>query len=153
MVMVETDLLSALVGDVYDAALDPALWPDVLRAIAEFVGGPAAALFWKNAGERTGDVYYDSGGIQPRYVQLYFDKYIKLDPATAGQFFAEVEEPVATADLIPYDEFRETRFYREWAQPQGLVDFVGAVLDKSATSVAMVGVFRHERDGIVDDEA
>ena len=50
-------------------------------------------------------------------------------------------------------EFRETRFYREWVRPQGLVDFVSAVLDKSATSVAMFGVFRSERDGIVDDEA
>jgi DNA-binding CsgD family transcriptional regulator len=47
----------------------------------------------------------------------------------------------------------ETRFYKEWARPQGIVDFVSAVLDKSATSAALFGVFRYERDGIVDDEA
>ena len=84
--MVEADLLSALVGDVYDAALDAALWPGVLRDIAQFVGGPAAALFSKNADDRSGDIYYGSGGIHPRYVQLYFDKYIKFDPSTAGHF-------------------------------------------------------------------
>src|ERR1700716_4299934 len=54
---------------------------------------------------------------------------------------------------MPCCEFTETRFYKEWVRPQGLVDFVTATLDKSATSVAMFGVFRHERDGVVDDEA
>jgi DNA-binding CsgD family transcriptional regulator len=70
-----------------------------------------------------------------------------------GHFLAEIEQPVAFADLLPYHEFVETGFYQEWARPQGLVDFVSAVLDKSATSVAMFGVFRHERNGFVDDEA
>jgi DNA-binding CsgD family transcriptional regulator/PAS domain-containing protein len=54
---------------------------------------------------------------------------------------------------MPYSEFQETRFYNEWVKPQGLVDFVSAVLDKSATTAAMFGVFRYERDGVVDDEA
>ena len=36
--------------------------------------------------------------------------------------------------------------------PQGLVDFISTVLDKSETNVAMFGVFRHERDGIADEE-
>ena len=53
---------------------------------------------------------------------------------------------------MPYDEFLETRFYKEWARPQGFVDFVASVLDKSLASAAMFGVFRHERDGIVDAE-
>ena len=72
---------------------------------------------------------------------------MKLDPLTTGHVFAEIEKPIATADLMPYDEFLDTRFYREWARPQGLVDFVSAALDKSATSAAMFGVFRHERNG------
>jgi hypothetical protein len=53
---------------------------------------------------------------------------------------------------MPYREFLETRFYKEWVRPQGIVDFVSATLDKSVTSAALFGVFRHERDGIVDDE-
>src|SRR5580658_7746317 len=72
---------------------------------------------------------------------------------TTGHFFAEVGQPISVTDLMPYSEFIETRFYREWVQPQGVVDFLAAVLDKSVTRVAMFGVFRHERDGLVDDEA
>src|SRR5262249_39975498 len=142
--------VSAIIGGIYDAALDPTLWVDVLRKAAPFVGGRAAALCSKRAASKPGTVVHDYG-VDPHYRQLYFDHYIKLDPSTTGQFFAEIDEPVATADLIPYDEFLETRFYREWARPQGLVDFVTSVLDKSTTSAAIFGVFRHERDGVVDD--
>jgi DNA-binding CsgD family transcriptional regulator len=143
--------LSDLIGDIYDAALDPSLWEGVIERAANFVGGAGAALFSKDAAAQQVDVRYDVG-IDPHYKQLYFDKYVGLDPATTGHYFAELEQPVAVADLMPYQEFVETRFYREWVRPQGLVDFVTAVLDKSATSVAMFGVFRHERNGIVDDE-
>jgi DNA-binding CsgD family transcriptional regulator/PAS domain-containing protein len=144
--------LSDLIGDIYDATLDPLLWPNVLERAAQFVGGVGAALFSKDAAAQLGNGHYDVG-IDQHHKQLYFDKYVTLDPTTTGQFFAEVEQPFATADLMPYDQFIGTRFYKEWVRPQGLIDFVSAVLDKSATSVAMFGVFRHERDGVVDDQA
>jgi DNA-binding CsgD family transcriptional regulator len=150
-VMSEAEQLSALIGVIYDAALDPTLWPKVLPKSAQFVGGRAAALFYKDAASKSGDVAYYCG-IDPHYRQLYFDKYIKLDPLTIGHFFAEVEQPVAIADIMPYDEFLETRFYKEWVRPQQVVDFVSAVLEKSATGAALFGVFRHERYGRVDDE-
>jgi len=37
-------LLSALIGDIYDAALDPARWQTVLARVARFVGGASATL-------------------------------------------------------------------------------------------------------------
>jgi DNA-binding CsgD family transcriptional regulator/PAS domain-containing protein len=142
--------LSELIGDVYDAALDQSLWEGVLERAAHFVGGIGAALFSKDASAQQGIVHYEVG-IDPYYRQLYFDKYVTLDPVTTGHLLAEIEQPVAVADLIPYHEFTETRFYREWVRPQGLVDLVSAVLDRSATSAAMFGVFRSERDGVADD--
>ena len=147
---IDSRKLSDLIGDIYDAALDHALWPGVIKRAADFVGGIGAALFSKDAAGQSGDVKYDVG-IDPHFKQLYFDTYIALDPATTGHLFAEVGEPFATGDVIPYPEFTRTRFFKEWARPQGLVDFATAVLDKSVTSVAMFGVFRHERDGLVDE--
>jgi DNA-binding CsgD family transcriptional regulator len=151
--MDEAQQLSTLIGGIYDAALDPALWPLALRKAGNFVKGPSATLFSKDATSKTGVIYYHDGGIDPRYVDLYFEKYVKLDPSTTAHFFAEVEEPFATADVLAYDEFLETRFYKEWVKPQRLVDFIASVLDKSVTNVALFGVFRHERDGVADDAA
>jgi DNA-binding CsgD family transcriptional regulator len=150
--MHETERLSTLIGDIYDAALDQALWGDALGKARMFVGGWAAALSWKDAISKTGISYHEDGSQDPHYRKLYFDKYVKMDPLTTGQYFAEIGEPIATADTIPYEEFLETRVYKEWARPQGLVDAAVTALDKSATSFAFFVVFRHERDGLVDDE-
>jgi DNA-binding CsgD family transcriptional regulator/PAS domain-containing protein len=148
----EAEALSSLIGDIYDTTFDRSLWPATLKKIAVFARGASAAVFWKDAASNSGDIYFKDGGIDPNYTTLYFEKYVKLDPITTPRFFAQAEVPVATGDLIPYDEFLTTRFYREWAQPQGLIDFVSITLEKSATKSAMFGVFRHERHGLVDEE-
>jgi hypothetical protein len=68
--MDEAVLLSMLICDIYDAALNPALWPGVLGKAARFVGGSSATLFSKDANRKAGHIYYDDGGIDPQYVQL-----------------------------------------------------------------------------------
>ena len=148
--MTEIELLSTLVGEIYDAALDATLWRPTLAKAARFVGGQVATLFSKNASSLTGANAYDSG-LAAHYTRLYFDEYIKIDPLVFGHVLADVEQPVATSDLMAYDEFVQSRFFTEWVRPQGLVDFVSAVLDKSFASAALFGVFRDKSDGLTDD--
>jgi DNA-binding CsgD family transcriptional regulator/PAS domain-containing protein len=150
--MREAGQVLSLVGDIYDAALDPALWVDVLGKARDFVGGSAAAVFSKDARTKSLNVYYHCGGVDPHYQQLYFDEYATLDPSTSAHVLSEIEQPICTADIMALDEFTETRFYQEWGRPQGLVDFAAAVLDKTATGAALFGVFRQERHGFVDDD-
>lgn len=75
--MCEPRQLSEVVGDIYDAALDPSRWTGALDKTAQFVGGPAAWLLSKNALGRTGSA---ASGISPEYQWLYFDQYTRLDP-------------------------------------------------------------------------
>jgi DNA-binding CsgD family transcriptional regulator len=151
--MSEAEQISPLIGDVYDAALDVSLWPAVLDKVRAFVGGQAAVLCWKDAVTKCGCADYQDGGLDPQYVQLYFQKYIKMDPFSTGQFFAEIGQPVAISDLIPAADIAGTRFYNEWVRPQALVDCVVSPLHKSLTSAALIGVFRHERHGAADGES
>jgi DNA-binding CsgD family transcriptional regulator len=151
--MHQTEALSNLIAGIYDAALDSALWSEVLAKTREFVGGGAASLFIKEPRSKKGRLLYRCGALNPIYEDLYWNKYVKIDPISTSEFLAKIAEPWGTADLVPYDEFLKTRFYEEWARPQGWIDFVGATLDKSTTRAALVGVFRHERHGLVDDEA
>jgi len=162
--MPHEELLSAVIGEIYDAGLDPGRWPRVLEVAARFIGGTSAMLFSKTGDDKPGlppDLFVVEHGIAPRYSRLYLDQYIKLDPAPTGHYtpagaattrriFERVEEPITVTDLISYEGFLQTRFYREWAEPQGVVDFVGAVLDNSVPGAAMWGVFRHIRDGVAD---
>jgi DNA-binding CsgD family transcriptional regulator len=143
--------LSQLICDIYDAAIDASCWSAVVGEAARFVGGSSAVLFSKDTASGAGNLHCEFG-TDPYYLRLYLEKNIRLDPATIDHFFAKIEQPIVSADLMPYHEFLQTRFYREWAQPQGVVDFVAAALERSASTIALFGVFRHERDGPVDQD-
>ncbi len=145
--------LSRLVGELYDAALDPALWTVALQGVRDFVGGASAGVVAKDASANRGFVCFDDGSIAPDYTASYFDRYVALDPCTTGHVFSTVETPVSTTDLMPYDEFLETRFYQEWAGPQGFVDYMGAAIDKTSTSAVVFNVMRRQDDGMFDEAA
>jgi len=148
----EAEAFSALVANIYDAALDPPSWRSVLKDVCAFVrGGPSASLFWQDAVKRTGKTYYVWGG-EARFNQLYWDKYVTLNPFTAAAGHFPVEEVYSAADVLPLPQFVETPFYKEWMTPQGWCDVLSANLDKSPTSRAVFSVARHARDGMVDDE-
>jgi DNA-binding CsgD family transcriptional regulator/PAS domain-containing protein len=142
--------LSTLIGDIYDAALDPARRIDVLDKIARFTGGHSGGLLSKHALSKSENLYCYVGA-DPDSLRAYSESYPKLDP-TAGASSLGVEQVVSTADLVPYEEFRRGRFYREWARPHGWVDVASAVIEKSATSCTFFSVVRHEASGLVDDE-
>ena len=140
--------LSDLIGVIYDAAIDPSLWECAIERAAYFVGGTGAALINKDVGARSA-VSHHQFGFQRLPVALFEPIY----PAAEPHFLGDIEQPIATTDLIPFGELRQTELYRQWAQPQGLVDFISAVLDRTTISSAIFGVFRHERNGLVDERA
>ncbi len=142
--------LSSLVGAIYDAALAPDLWPMVLDRCRRFVGGMSANIFAKDLTGKTGGVFHSDGHIGEHWRRVYFESYARLDPLTGFHAVCQLEVPVATADLIDVDEFRQTRFYREWSAPQGIVDFIGAPIERRGSWVACFGIFRHKRDGMID---
>jgi DNA-binding CsgD family transcriptional regulator/PAS domain-containing protein len=150
--MSEAEPVLSLVRDIYDAALDPALWADVLGKARDFVGGSAAALCSKDATEKSLNVTYHDDRLDPRYRQLYVDQCARLAPTIAGEFSADIEQPIATIDLLPYDEVVDTRLSPEWSRPRHLVDLTRAILEKSPTSMSFFDVFREERQGLADDE-
>jgi DNA-binding CsgD family transcriptional regulator len=149
----EAERLSSLIGDVYDASLDPSRWPAVLARSASFLGGATGSIISKDAVSKGGNVFFHDGAMDPHYIQLYFDKYGKLDPSTTAHYFAEIGQPISLVDIMPREEFVETQIYKEWTRPQGLLEYLSVALDKTATSVALFGVMYREKDGLADFEA
>jgi DNA-binding CsgD family transcriptional regulator len=138
-----------LIAGIYDAAMDPPRWPEILARIADFVDGRVAGLLAKDTIRKHVDALWTAGG-DPHHMRLYSETYARLGPvahAPAG----EIEQIVSIPELVPYDEFLRGRFYREWAQPQGLVDAAIAVIDKSATKAIYLAVSRDVSAGMVDD--
>ncbi len=130
---------SALVGDIYDAALDASLWPSVLQKISGFVPGRYANIFIQDANNRFANSIF-TWGVDPAYFQSYLQTYAKLNPCFPGGFFFDVGEVFSVYDILPRDQFERTRFCREWVVPQGIGDSPGAILEKSPTSCALLTV-------------
>jgi DNA-binding CsgD family transcriptional regulator len=148
--MDEAERLSRLISEIYDASLNASIWPDVLSNVAAFVDGQAAGLLTKDFVSKVGNAEYYFG-VDEHYIRLYRQTYWKFDPLSSLIFFP-AGEIVSSTDIVPDEELREGRFYREWLEPQGWVDAANVVLDKSVTSFAILSVVRKKAAGPVDDE-
>ncbi|MEW6644947.1 MAG: LuxR C-terminal-related transcriptional regulator [Pseudomonadota bacterium] len=122
----------------------------MLAKLAHFVGGQAAGLLSKDTISKAGNAYFFHG-LDPAYQKSYAQTYWRHDPM-AELASCEVEQIVSISELIPHHVFRRSVFYQQWSRPQGWIDAVKAVLDKSATSFAYLSVCRNEASGLVDSE-
>ena len=146
----DTDF-SALVGEIYDAAVTPARWPGVLESCRLFVGGASAAVFSKDVTGKRGQVYSSDGRLDPEGASSYFGRFAPIDPSNTIQVFAEVEQAIITSRELDHEGFNDSRFVREWLLPMGLIDMVVAPIERRGSWAALFGVFRDERDGFGDE--
>jgi DNA-binding CsgD family transcriptional regulator len=147
----ESRQLSALIAEIYDAALIKDAWPNVLERLCAFVDGCSANFFSQQSSSPQPVLFFE-WGVDPTYGRLYFERYAQLNPLVPALSFVDAGKVFSLSDLMPYEEFEETRFHKEWVAPQGLVDVLGANLDKSATSSAMLAIRRNTQQGRVNDE-
>lgn len=142
-----TSQLPDLIEEIYDAALEPALWSDIVVSINDFVGGRACGLISKDTMSQSGLTYYYCG-VDPHYIQLYSDTHARYDHLSVLPPLGQV---VSIPDLLEYDEYRSGPFFQEWLQPQGCVDIANVVLEKSgSTSAVLLAVLTGAR--MADEE-
>lgn len=80
--------LSRLVLDIYDTAMDPALWPTVLDKISRFVGARGSFIFAieGEGEERRVTAPYYSAAYQPRLVEDYLKLHNRQELADQDRF-------------------------------------------------------------------
>jgi|SRR6185312_1485933 len=148
----ELELLSQLIGLIYDAALDPDQWEAALEMTCQFVKGGAASLSSIDFSSRTINIQ-KFWGYEPDHLQLYLDRYWKINPLAPSGMRMAIGAVASNNDLMPRRQWEASRLYREWAKPQGFVDTISAMVEKSTTACAVINVVRHERDGLADAQA
>ncbi len=141
--------LDQVVEHIYDAALDSARWPDTVALIAAFAGAQAGGLGLRDSVQKNINVYYDVG-FEPEGIQAYLETYSKFDPLASSPL--DHGRVASVADLVPFDDYLDGRFYREWAKPQGWLDSANAVIEQSGTSSTLLRVVTSKTRGPVDDE-
>ena len=128
--------LSSVISDIYDAALDPSLWINALESACRFVGADKANLFWQDRSADVATVHQFNN--DPHYSRLYAEVYAALNPVFPLAIAQDVGSVYAATDLVPVEELKESRFFKEWVAPQGIGDSIGVLLEKDAYGAAFV---------------
>jgi len=129
-----TRKLPDLIEEIYDAALEPASWSDVVLSINDFFGSKACGLISKDTMSQVGLTHHYCG-VDPHYIELYAETHSRFDPLTILPPLGKV---ASIPDLLCYDEYRKGPFYQEWLRPQGCVDVANVVLEKSSSNSAVL---------------
>jgi DNA-binding CsgD family transcriptional regulator len=131
--------LSDVIGDIYDAAIDPTFWRNALESVCAFVGGSSGVLFWHDSATEQSEALHLFND-DPAYTRLYFEKYLPLNPMFPAGTFIDEGVVVADVDIMPLAELIKTRFYKEWLEPQGIVSALSVNLEKGIARSSMFNV-------------
>lgn len=160
----ETEVVD-LIGKIYDAALEPERWRQVLQDLTAAFGAAASGIHVrsfrrphvvKESGwvRRTGCSWFASSSLDPAYEKAYGEHYFAKDPwaacvphqLTPGVFSAGQQ-------LVPQRELLRTEFYNDLCQPFGFADWIGGIaLYEPGQCWIAVGMLGHRGDAAFDTE-
>ena len=144
------EALSRLIGNIYDAVLNPTLWPVVLAQTCIFTDTERAILIHEDALEPADSLFYVSKS-DPEWERHYLDTYMMINPARLA--LGSTVEPgsiVLTSDYMNRREYSRTRFAKEFLAMRRCVDLATAILEVTPTSFTVLGVTRDESQGSAD---
>ena len=131
------DSLYRLISDIYDCALEPENWPFALAHIARIMGGAYCSINLVSVPLQNTALSAHSPFNEEALRDLYVNHVADL-PGLRDLTQGPLDVPSTSYAPGGYEAFTKTRFYREWAKPNGLSD---ATLCKIAHTGDRVGVF------------
>ncbi|MDZ5453449.1 helix-turn-helix transcriptional regulator [Labrys sp. ZIDIC5] len=146
------DEISALIGTIYDCALDPGLWESMLAGIKEMLRAHNASLTMIDlVGGRASLI--KTIGIDPYWLerfQLYGEEMASWERLPALRDMP-IDEPQVFSRHLTAEIQSQSPMLKEWGEPQGIVDSIGLTLINSPTRQAHLGLNRHRDAGIYTD--
>ncbi|MGB8818551.1 MAG: helix-turn-helix transcriptional regulator [Rhizobiaceae bacterium] len=117
--------LNSLIGNIYDCAVQPELWPQTLNTIKQSLD-----LAFLQVVSVDGYRLRQGQAVQtPAFKTLFehgwlneFARHFNKIPGGHDWIEAEIDTPISQMQLVSEAEFKESDFYKEWIGPKGLRD-------------------------------
>jgi DNA-binding CsgD family transcriptional regulator/PAS domain-containing protein len=145
------ELLSSIVGDIYDCALNSEIWTDVLVRITQAVDAAYTTIALAGADDNRGRFAAQSpwDPAQMRALQEYdFEGIPGLKAAVLG----DIDTPAATLSSMSEAELQQSPFYRNWARPQGLREACIAKFVHTSDRIGLVSYTIRASRGFITPE-
>ncbi len=135
-----------LVGLIYDAVADSALWPVFLESLARSTNSTLGSLTLGTPRiEQVAIVCWY--GWRDEDQPLYMDRYMRVDPWARASLFLTEGVVDTSENLCAPQELEASAAYREFYEPRGCHHGMGGSILRSATSISFVIVARDRTVG------
>jgi DNA-binding CsgD family transcriptional regulator len=145
--------LSDLIGAIYDCAIDPGRWDQTLDDIRDLLGCANGVLYVAETPSQDHRMV-TMVGIEPYWAERldgHGTDVAELHTAVADFYTRPLDEPFVCSRDIPETVWRANGYYREWAEPQGIIDVIDTILMRRPDRVASCALGRHESIGLISE--
>jgi DNA-binding CsgD family transcriptional regulator len=140
------DRLLDLIEQIYQASVDPTLWPTFLRSLADTLGAVSGNFAYTDAGSPHGRI-----GIAVNFdpqMQVDYDAYFgRIDPwaeagRVAGLFRTGCVLP--SQAVVPHDQLLHTEFYDGFGRRFGMARGLSGMINCEPSAIAAISLFMPE---------
>jgi DNA-binding CsgD family transcriptional regulator/PAS domain-containing protein len=146
-----TESVQDLIGGIYDAATEPALWHDVMARLVRKTHS-RSGIFYDHDTETKRAGVLGAVGFDPYYVRQYEDYYGTLDPWHKRGKGRPLGEVAQTASMLSDAELKRTEFYQDHLRPQGVFYALGGPVMRTGTRMAVFGIQSTYETGVFTPE-
>jgi DNA-binding CsgD family transcriptional regulator len=138
------EVLTKLIGDVYDAAADATLWEPFLGELSRSLRADSAAMVMHHLGR---EVHTISAGwkVEPDAGRLYQQHYGSIDVWAMRGRSKPAGYVCTSASLCPTDELVTTEIYNDFLVPYGVKHGLFGVVENNPSRWASVSLYRGRR--------
>jgi len=137
-----TDVLSGLLGTLYDAAGDGSRWEPFLQQLGLSLRADSAALVMHQVGEEK-YVVSRSWQLNPDGARLYQKYYGSVDVwAQRGRARLASGSVCTSETLYPHEQMAQTEMYNDFLVPQHIEHGLFGILENNMTRWASVSLYR-----------
>ncbi|MER9307027.1 helix-turn-helix transcriptional regulator [Mesorhizobium sp. M0293] len=146
------EVLSSIIGDIYDCVLNPDGWAGVMTRITEAVDAAyttvALASTAGNHGRFAAQSPWDP--VQMRVLQEDYD--FDAIPGLKAAVVGDIDTPVATLSHMSEADLQQTPFFQNWAKPQGLREACITKFVHTPDRIGLMGCTTRADRGIISAE-
>jgi DNA-binding CsgD family transcriptional regulator/PAS domain-containing protein len=140
--------LSALIGSIYDCALDPSGWERTLTEITSALCCQTAVLHLNDI-QHNRLLMHKSVGLEPYWLHQVEKHVAEMHALLPSR--PEVDEPYVLSREVDQATIKASPFVRTWLRPQGLVDIAQLFLIHTPARLSGLGLGRHRRHGLITE--
>ena len=135
-----------VVSGIYEAALEPAKWPEALGRLAEEFGAQSAAAFVVDIS--IAEVGFIAlSGLDPRALDDYVAHYAQIDPWNEYLGKLPSGRPIVSQAVMDDGAFERTEFYSDFLRRYGIFHAMGGFVMRSGSLAFLCGVQRARERG------